>query len=214
VHEREEEEEDVALVAPFLRTRSDPRAAAARLLLGIGGMEALARAPPAEIARHLEELPARARRSSAQAIASAIALGRRACIAERREPRRVQAPADVAAWAAPRLATLTHEELWVLALDGRSHLRAARLVTRGGLHGMSAHAADPLRAALRADASAFVLVHNHPSGDPTPSAEDRVFTRAVAKAAVAVGVPLVDHVVIARGGFASIPPPEEDFMGP
>jgi DNA repair protein RadC len=70
---------------------------------------------------------------------------------------------------------------------------------------MGVRAADPLRLALRAAASGFVLVHNHPSGDPTPSAEDVTFTRRVADAASVVGVPLLDHVVVAREGFASVP---------
>jgi DNA repair protein RadC len=63
---------------------------------------------------------------------------------------------------------------------------------------------DPLRAALREGASAFVLVHNHPSGDPTPSREDISFTAAVADAARVVATPLVDHVIVTRSEFASM----------
>jgi DNA repair protein RadC len=58
--------------------------------------------------------------------------------------------------------------------------------------------------ALREAASAFLLVHNHPSGDPTPSDEDKVFTQAVASAATWVGTPLLDHVIIARRRSASM----------
>ena len=93
----------------------------------------------------------------------------------------------------------------MLAFDGRGHLRAARCIAKGGLHGASVRAADPLRAALRVDASAFVLVHNHPSGDPTPSHEDVVLTAQIARAAEIVGVALLDHVVVTRGGFACVP---------
>ena len=70
---------------------------------------------------------------------------------------------------------------------------------------MGVRAADPIRLALRAAASGFVLVHNHPSGDPAPSAEDVEFTRRVAAAAAVVGTPLLDHVIVASGGFSSIP---------
>jgi DNA repair protein RadC len=70
---------------------------------------------------------------------------------------------------------------------------------------MGVRPADPLRLALRAAASGFVLVHNHPSGDPTPSAEDIAFTRRVAAAAAIVGTPMLDHVVVAREGFSSVP---------
>src|SRR5438876_447884 len=63
---------------------------------------------------------------------------------------------------------------------------------------------DVLRAAVREAASAFVLVHNHPSGDPTPSAEDIDLTNMVARAASVLGTPLVDHVIVAGGGHASL----------
>jgi DNA repair protein RadC len=63
---------------------------------------------------------------------------------------------------------------------------------------------DVLRVALREAASSFILVHNHPSGDPTPSEEDVAFTRTIAAGAVLVGTPLVDHVVIAREHASSL----------
>jgi DNA repair protein RadC len=69
---------------------------------------------------------------------------------------------------------------------------------------MGARASDVLRAAIRLGASGFVLVHNHPSGDPTPSAEDVVFTQHTLRAALAVGVPLLDHVVVAGRLYASV----------
>lgn len=72
---------------------------------------------------------------------------------------------------------------------------------------MGIRPSDVLRIALRLAASAFVLVHNHPSGDATPSAEDVAFTARISQAADVVGLPLVDHVVVARGGFASVPAP-------
>ena len=179
---------------------------AAALLCEQGGFSGLARATAAEIEGQLSSAPrpVRAPRSSARRIAAAFELGRRAT-RDAVAPRSVASSADVAAWAAPRLASLDHEELWLLALDGRSRLRAVRCVARGGLHGMGVRAADPLRVALRAAASGFVLVHNHPSGDPAASAEDIAFTRRVAAAAAVVGTPLLDHVVVASGGFSSIP---------
>jgi DNA repair protein RadC len=109
---------------------------------------------------------------------------------------------------------LAHEELWMLAVDGRGHLRAARCVARGGLHGASTRAVDPVRAALRVDATAFVLVHNHPSGDPTPSGEDIVLTEHVANVAAIAQVPLLDHVIVARDGYCSVPlPPSMSCLG-
>jgi DNA repair protein RadC len=109
----------------------------------------------------------------------------------------------VARWAQP-LTVLEHEELWLLALDARNRMRSSRRVAMGGLSGLHVAVRDPLRLALRDAASAFVLVHNHPSGDPTPSAEDISFTRRLADAAAVMGTPLLDHVVIGRDGFVSM----------
>lgn len=88
------------------------------------------------------------------------------------------------------------ERMYVVMLDGRNRCIGLHEVARGGLHGCAVSTRDVLRAAVMAHAAAFVLVHNHPSGDPTPSVEDVAMTRAVAEAAAVVGVPLVDHVII------------------
>jgi DNA repair protein RadC len=167
---------------------------AAMLLAEHGGVSGLARAG-------MGELVARAGVGAAKAarLLAAVELGRRAVAAASRDvTARMPDRAAVEAWAHPRLATLDHEELWLLALDGHHGLRGARLVASGGIHGLHVAARDALRIALREGASAFVLVHNHPSGDPTPSPEDVAFTRTVERAAGVVGTPLLDHVVIAR----------------
>jgi len=180
--------------------------ASAALVRDLGGIGGLARATVEEI----EELLARgprlrmAPRACARRVAAAFELGRRAAMGND-PPASITSSADVASWASARLCGLDHEELWLLALDGRSRLRAVRCVARGGLHGMGVRPADPLRLALRASASGFILVHNHPSGDPTPSPEDVAFTRRVSAAAAIVGAPLLDHVVVAREGFSSVP---------
>ena len=91
------------------------------------------------------------------------------------------------------------ERMYVVCLDGLNHATYCHEVSRGGLHGCAISARDILRVVLMAGASAFALVHNHPSGDPTPSVEDVAMTKRVAEAAAVVGVPLVDHVII--GGW-------------
>jgi DNA repair protein RadC len=182
------------------------RKVSAALLHDLGGFGGLARATVEDIENQLVTGPRLrlAPRACARRVAAAFELGRRAAT-DTAAPASIASSADVATWASRRLCRLDHEELWLLALDGRSRLRAVRCVAKGGLHGMGVRAADPLRIALRAAASGFVLVHNHPSGDPTPSLEDIAFTRRVAAAAVVVGVPLLDHVVVAQAGFSSVP---------
>ncbi len=197
----------VLATGPFEGSRAERTSElAAALLCDHGGYAGLARATIEELETYLATGPRLGRppRACARRIAACFELGRRATI-DNATPRAIASSADVASWAGTRLTGLDHEELWLLALDGRSRVRAVRCVAKGGLHGMGVRPADPLRLALRAAASGFVLVHNHPSGDPTPSAEDIVFTRRVASAAVIVGMPLLDHVVVARDGFSSVP---------
>jgi DNA repair protein RadC len=173
---------------------------AAMLLDEHGGVAGLARAGIGELGQRAGVGAAKGAR-----LAAAVELGRRAVFAASGDTAaRMTDRHAVESWARPRLATLDHEELWLLAVDGHHGLRAARRVASGGIHGLHVAARDPLRVALREAASAFLLVHNHPSGDPTPSDEDKVFTQAVASAATWVGTPLLDHVIIARRRSASM----------
>jgi DNA repair protein RadC len=167
---------------------------AGMLLEERGGVAGLARAGIGELAQRAGVGAAKAAR-----VAAAVELGRRSIFAASVETTtRMPDRSAVEAWARPRLSTLDHEELWLLALDGHHGLRAARRVASGGIHGLHVAARDPLRVALREAASAFILVHNHPSGDPQPSDEDIAFTRGLAQAATIVGTPLLDHVIVAR----------------
>lgn len=175
-------------------------ALAGSLLASAGGLLGLTRCGLGELA----ETPGLGFAKAAR-IAAALELGKRcACASMETLGVPLLGSESVHAWARPRLGGLVHEELWLLALDGRNQLRAARRVAMGGLHGLSVTPRDTFRVALREAASAFVLVHNHPSGDPTPSAVDLEFTRAVARGAEQLGTPLLDHVVVARRGFVSM----------
>jgi DNA repair protein RadC len=136
---------------------------------------------------------------------AALELGRRATQRESLPLSLVMScPERVAAWGRRRLGHLSHEELWMLALDGRHGLLAARRLSQGGAHGCAVGIRDVLRLALRVGAATFVLVHNHPSGDPTPSTEDARMSLEVARAAEVVGVSLLDHIVIGADRHASL----------
>lgn len=143
-------------------------------------------------------------RVQARRIASAFELGRRAERDASRQGSSVPLSKElVVAWARPRLAALDHEEVWVLCVNAQSALQSTWQVGRGGIHGCGLLARDMLIPVVRDAASGFVLVHNHPSGDPQPSREDIEMTRALQVAAMSICVPLLDHVIIARGGAAS-----------
>jgi DNA repair protein RadC len=168
-------------------------------LMGFGGsLDGLARLSPSLLAQHPGLGLVRATR-----LAAAFELGARRF----RTPisrRRIDSLEAVVDWARSKLLGLDHEEMWVLSLDGRNALLASRRTGQGGLHGIALTAKDILRPALRDGASSIVLVHNHPSGDPTPSPEDIRMTRSVVLACNAIGLPLLDHVVVAREGQASL----------
>ncbi len=136
---------------------------------------------------------------------AALELGARALRDElETQRRRIAGLADVVAWATPLLAALDHEEVWLLGLDGAGGLVQAERVGQGGLHGCSLLPRDVLRPAIRSGASAIILVHNHPSGDPSPSSDDLAMTQALRRAAESVGTPLLDHVIVARRGATSL----------
>lgn len=138
-------------------------------------------------------------------IAAAIELGVRAArLVHDVERAPASSAQDVDRWARRRLASLAHEELWALLLDGRNRIVAERLLARGGLHACALTARDVLRPVVREASAAFVLVHNHPGGDPCPSREDVAFTRSVTRGCDAVGTTMVDHVVVAREGYVSM----------
>ncbi len=173
---------------------------AATVLREAGGLRGLARAGPGRLAtiRGLGE-------AKAWRLGAAIEIGKR--LSERSAAARlsVSTPAAVADVFAARIGALDHEEMWLVAVDGRNRVRGVRKLARGGRHGLVISAREVLSAALSEAASAFVLVHNHPSGTSSPSPEDVAMTRTVAEAAEIVGVPLLDHVIVtASGAYCSL----------
>lgn len=94
------------------------------------------------------------------------------------------------------LANLPHEEVHLLLLNGRSEVIGTVKVGQGGLHGCALTAVDVLRPVVAGGAAAFIMSHNHPSGDPTPSRDDVSMTEHVKKCADLIGVPLLDHIIV------------------
>lgn len=193
---------DADLLALVLGTGSEGESAvgiAARLLHGTT-LGALTRLGGHDLSSRKGIGPAKATR-----ILAALELGKRALAFALDERRDVVLSFDsVVAWARPRLSTLEHEEVWLLTLDGRNGLLGATRIAQGGLHGCALTPRDVLRPAVRDGGSAIVVIHNHPSGDPTPSEEDVRMTRALCVACEVVGIELLDHVIVARGGATSL----------
>ena len=103
----------------------------------------------------------------------------------------------------PRLGLLREEHVFVLLLDARHRQIAERTISRGSLMASILHPREIFRPAITLSAAALLLVHNHPSGDPSPSDEDRTVTSRVAAAGRVIGIPLLDHVIVGGSGYFS-----------
>jgi DNA repair protein RadC len=136
-------------------------------------------------------------------VAAALELGRRLAREGPAERGRIRGPADVFERCAPTLRDLTQEEFRVLLLNTQHAVTREQLVTRGILDASVIHAREVFRFAVVESAAAIILVHNHPSGDPSPSAEDRQVTRQLAAAGELLGIPVLDHVVVGDGRYVS-----------
>jgi DNA repair protein RadC len=95
------------------------------------------------------------------------------------------------------------EEFHVAVLDAQHRLERDITITRGILNSSLVHPREVFREAIAERAAAIVLVHNHPSGDPSPSADDRAITTQLVQAGRVLDIPVADHVVIGRGRYLS-----------
>ena len=139
----------------------------------------------------------------AVAIHAALELGRRLGAEGRDEGAPLRSPRDVYAAFAARLEDLTVEEFHVAVLDAQHRLERDVLVTRGILNSSLVHPREVFREAIAERAAAIILVHNHPSGDPTPSADDRAVTAQLVQAGRVLDIPVHDHLIIGRGRYVS-----------
>jgi DNA repair protein RadC len=140
----------------------------------------------------------------AVAIHAALELGRRMAAESRDEGAPLRSPRDVYAAFAPRLEDLPVEEFHVAVLDSQHRLERDIAVTRGILNSSLVHPREVFREAIAERAAALILVHNHPSGDATPSADDRAITEQIVAAGRLLDIPVHDHVIVGRGRYESL----------
>ena len=172
-----------------------------REFTGGDGRESLRRlnnAPLTELCRVPGIGPAKATK-----ILAALELGSRAARETRPENERVRTPRDVYERMRPALRDLSHEEFHVLLLNTQNAVLRDLPVTRGTLDASLVHPREVFRRAIVEAAAAVILVHNHPSGDPSPSSEDRAVTRQLRAAGETVGIEVLDHVVVGEGRYVS-----------
>jgi DNA repair protein RadC len=137
-------------------------------------------------------------------IVASFQLGRLALEASLPSVAVVRGPEEVYNRLRGRMGALPQEVFMVLALDVRGRVIDEIEVARGTLAGVDVHPREVFRPLIRRSAFACVVAHNHPSGDPTPSAEDYQLSERLQEVGRLVGIELLDHVVIATGGYCSM----------
>jgi DNA repair protein RadC len=137
-------------------------------------------------------------------LVAAVALGRVLAALPAEPGWRIRSPADVGERLLPAMRHLEREELVVLLLNTKNVVTARRTVYAGNLAGSSVRVGEVFRDAVRRQAAAVVVVHNHPSGDPTPSADDLRITAELAEAGRLLDIELLDHLVIGAEGWVSL----------
>ena len=143
-------------------------------------------------------------RVKAATLQAAIELGRRLSIQQAARIEVINGPADVAHYAMPRYRFEQKEHFAVLLLDTKNHVLGMPDVSVGSLSASIVHPREVFRAAIDYAAAAMILLHNHPSGDPTPSKEDIAVTSRLVKAGKIMDIPVLDHVVLGHERFTSL----------
>jgi DNA repair protein RadC len=193
---------DGELVAIILNTGivgETVTAVSQRLIADHGGLRGLFRMDLSELARVRGLGDAKAVRLKA-----ALELGRRLAALSPEERPQVGAPEDVANLLQIEMAALEQEQLRVVLLDTRHRILGTRTIYQGTTNQAQVRVGEVFRDAIRQNATALVAVHNHPSGDPTPSAADVALTVELVQAGALLGIELLDHLIIGQGRWVSL----------
>ena len=190
--------DDEELLAALLGDGPTARRVARRLLDSFGSLPRVAAAHPAELR------VAGLADGAAGRVAACAEIGRRAAWSGGADRWLIRTPGDAAEPLIDAMGSLEREELRVLLLDTKNVVIGRRTVYRGNLAGSSVRVGEVFRDAVRACAAAVIVVHNHPSGDPTPSGEDLRITAELAEAGRLLDIELLDHLVIGRGRWTSL----------
>ncbi len=172
---------------------------AENLLSSFGDIDGLQRAHISEIS----DLPGIGQ-STAARLKAALTLGKRLAMHVPEQPPAIHSPADAAALVQYEMSALEQEHLRVLVLNTRNRLLEIAEVYHGSVNQAQVRVAEVLRPAVRRNAPAIIVAHNHPSGDPTPSPDDIAITRAIVEAGKLLDVSLLDHLIIGQGRWVSL----------
>ncbi len=172
---------------------------AERLLTQFGGLAGLAQAS-------FDELCSQHGMGEAKAtqIKAALELGRRLLVAAPQERLQVRSPADIANLLMAEMGLLEQEHLRTVLLDTKNHVQRVANVYAGSLNAAVVRVGEVFREAIRANSASIIVVHNHPSGDPTPSPEDIRVTEMIVEAGHLLDIEVLDHLIIGRNRYVSL----------
>jgi DNA repair protein RadC len=137
-------------------------------------------------------------------IKAALEVGRRLVASSPVEKPKISSPNDAANMLMSEMALLEQEHLRLLLLDTRNTVLASPTIYIGSLNTSIIRVGELFRAAIKENAAAIIVVHNHPSGDPSPSPEDVKVTRQIVKAGNLLDIDVLDHLIIGRQRFVSL----------
>jgi DNA repair protein RadC len=172
---------------------------AARLLAKYNGLIGLARASFGELCAEHGIGPAKTTQLKA-----AMELGRRLLITSPEERPQVKSPADAANLLMLEMSLLEQEHLRTILLDSKNHVLATPTIYVGNLNTSVVRVGELFREAIKVNCAALIVVHNHPSGDPTPSPEDVKVTELVVQAGQLLDIEVLDHLIIGQQRYVSL----------
>lgn len=170
-----------------------------RLLAHFGGLAGIARASFADLCKVHGLGPAKAAQ-----IKAALELGKRLLVASPEERPQVKSPADVANLLMLEMGFLEQEHLRLVLLDTKNRVLGMPTIYIGSLNTSVLRVGELFREAVKANSAALIVVHNHPSGDPTPSPEDVSITQEIVEAGNLLDVEVLDHLVIGQQSYVSL----------
>jgi len=172
---------------------------AERLLTETGGLAGLARLTVHELTQHHGMGVAKACELKA-----ALELGRRSVSADPIVRPVINSPQDVAHLVMEEMRYLDREHFRVVCLSTKNHVLGISAISIGSLNSSMVHPRECFKEAIRRNSNAIILLHNHPSGDPTPSREDIEVTRRLAEGGQILGIEVLDHVIIGDNRYISL----------
>ncbi|HEU5086794.1 MAG TPA: DNA repair protein RadC, partial [Roseiflexaceae bacterium] len=135
---------------------------------------------------------------------AALEIGRRLLVANPEERFQIRSPTDAAQRMLLEMSHLDQEQLRAICLDTKNRVQKVHTIYIGSLNSSMVRVGEVFKEAIRINSAAVIIVHNHPSGDPTPSPEDVLVTRQIIEAGTLLDIEVLDHLIIGQGRYTSM----------